>query len=202
MTRRRHGGFTLLEVLLALSIGAALLVIMFGAVRAGLVAWGRGEARAMALEHSRSREQMLARAVAGAYPYKGALAGGGPAGIIFDGAPDRLTFVTVAPPIPTPIPIAFTFMSVSRHEQGLAVRQLALPNVEPLDRVPAVVVDSTVTAIRFRYLGEEPDSWSDRWSMGKEDSLPRAVEIVVATAVGNRIVEQPPLVVPVRALKP
>jgi general secretion pathway protein J len=202
MMRRHDGGFTLIELLLALSIGAALLVVMFGAVRAGLAAWGRGEARAMALEHSRSLEQMLARAVAGAYPYKGATVGGEPAGVIFDGTPDRMTFVTVSPAIPAPLPIAFTVMSVSRDERGLAVRQLALPNLEPVDRVAAVVVDPTVTAVRFRYLGDEPGVWTDRWKPGREDSLPRAVEIVLATAVGNRIVEQPPLVVPLRALTP
>ncbi len=202
MMRRHDGGFTLIELLLALSIGAALLVVMFGAVRAGLAAWGRGEARAMALDSSRSLEQMFARAVAGAYPYNGALVEGAPAGIIFDGTPDRLTFVTVAPPIPAPIPIAFTVMSVSRDAQGLAVRQLALPNVGPLDRVAAIVVDPTVTAVRFRYLGEKPDAWSERWEVAKERSLPRAVEIVLATAVGNRLVEHSRLVVPLRALTP
>ena len=38
--------------------------------------------------------------------------------------------------------------------------------------------------------------------MSKEDSLPRAVEIVLTTAVGNRAVEQPPLLVPIRAFTP
>jgi general secretion pathway protein J len=202
MTRRRDGGFTLIELLLALSIGATLLVVMFGAVRTGLAAWGRGEARAMALESSRSLEQMLARAVGGAYPYKATPVAGGAAAVIFDGTPDRLTFVTVAPAIPAPIPIAFTIMSVSRDERGLTVRQLALPNLEPLDQAAAVVADRTVTAVRFRYLGEEPGVWTDRWKPGREDSLPRAVEIVLATAVGNRIVEQPPLVIPLRVLTP
>ena len=202
MTHRRDGGFTLIEILLALSIGTALLVIMFGGVRAGLSAWGRGEARAMALEHSRSLAQVLGRAVAGTYPYRGALTEGTPAGVIFDGRPDRLTFVTVSPSIPAPVPIAFTAMSVSRDEQGLTVRQLALPNLEPIDRVAPVLVDSTVIAVRFRYLGEDAGAWKDRWDMSKEDSLPRAVEILLANAVGSRGAEQSPLVVPIRARTP
>jgi general secretion pathway protein J len=202
MTRHRDRGFTLVEILLALSIGAALLVIMFGGVRTGLAAWGRGEARAMALEHSRNLAQVLGRAVAGTYPYRGALAGGTPAGIIFDGRPDRLTFVTVSPSIAPPVPIAFTAVSVSRDDGGLAVRQLVLPNLERLDRVAPVVVDSTVIGVRFRYLGEDHETWKDRWDMSKEDSLPQAVEILLTTAVGSRGVEQPPLVVPVRVLTP
>jgi general secretion pathway protein J len=200
MTHRGDRGFTLIEMLLALSIGATLLVIVFGGVRTGLTAWGRGEARAMALEHDRSLAQVLGRAVAGTYSYRGALTEGVPAGIIFDGQPDRLTFVTVSPSIPAPVPIAFTAVSVSRDDQGLAVRQLALPNLELLDRVAPTLVDATVIAVRFRYLGEDPEAWKDRWDMSKEDSLPRAVEILLATAVGSRRVEQPPLVVPIRAL--
>jgi Type II secretion system (T2SS), protein J len=65
-----------------------------------------------------------------------------------------------------------------------------------------ILVDSTVIAVRFRYLGEDIEVWKDRWDMTKEDSLPRAVEIVLATAVGGRAVEQPPLVVPIRTFTP
>jgi prepilin-type N-terminal cleavage/methylation domain-containing protein len=142
MRSQRPAGFTLVEVLLALSIGAALLVVVFGGVRAGLAAWGRGEARAMALEHDRSLEQLLAQTIAGAFPYRGNVARPGASGVFFDGQPDRITLVTTAPPIPAAIPIAFTAVHVSRDEQGLAVRQLALPNLEPVDRIAALLVDS------------------------------------------------------------
>jgi len=202
MRCRRAAGFTLVELLLALSIGAALLVVVFGGVRAGLAAWGRGEARAAALEHDRSLEQLLARAIGGAFPYRGAVAKAGASGVFFDGQPDRITLVTTAPPIPAAIPIAFTAVHVSRDEQGLAVRQLALPNLEPVDRMAALLVDPAVVALRFRYLGEEAETWSDRWEMSGEDSLPRAVEIRLTTAIAGRVVEQPPLVVSIRALTP
>ena len=202
MRCRRAAGFTLVELLLALSIGAALLVVVFGGVRAGLAAWGRGEARAAALEHDRSLEQLLGRAIGGAFPYRGAVAKAGASGVFFDGQPDRITLVTTAPPIPAAIPIAFTAVHVSRDEQGLAVRQLALPNLEPVDRMAALLVDPAVVALRFRYLGEEAETWSDRWEMSGEDSLPRAVEIRLTTAIAGRVVEQPPLVVSIRALTP
>jgi len=201
MTHHRDRGFTLVEILLALSIGAALLVIMFGGIRAGLDAWGRGEARAIALEHGRSLAQVLGQAVTGTYPYRGTLIKDTAVGIIFDGQPDRLTFVTVSPPIANPIPIAFTAVTVSRDDQGLAMRQLVLPNFERLDRVAPVLVDSSVIGVRFRYLGNN-EAWKDRWDMSKEDSLPRAVEILLVAADGSRRVEQPPIVVPVRVLTP
>ena len=202
MSYRARAGFTLVEVLLALSIGAALLVVVFGGVRAGLAAWGRGEARAVALEHDRSLEQMLAQTIAGAFPYRGTVARAGASGVVFDGRPDRLTLVTVAPPIPAAIPIAFTAVHLSRDERGLAVRQLPLPNLEPVDQMASVLVDSSVTALRFRYLGEEAEAWTERWEMSRDGGLPRAVEIRLTTAVGGRVVEQPPLVVSIQALAP
>lgn len=200
--KRRDHGFTLIEVLLALSIGAALLAIMFGAVRTGLAAWGRGETRAMALEHDRGLAQVLEQAVAGSFPYQGTPGEGAPARVVFDGRPDGLTFVTVSPSVPAPVPIAFTAMSVSRDGQGLAVRQLPLPSHEPIERVEPVLVDSTVIAVRVRYLGGDPAAWKDRWDMDREEGLPRAVEILLTTAVGRRGVEQPPLLVPIRAVAP
>lgn len=202
MTHRNDRGFTLVELLLALSIGAALLAIMFGAVRTGLAAWGRGEARAMILEHDRGLAQMLERAVVGTYPYQGTPVEGASARIVFDGRPDGLTFVTVSPAVSAPVPIAFTAMSVSRDDQGLAVRQLALPNHEPIERVEPVLVDATVVAVRVRYFGGDPAAWKDRWDMDREKGLPRAVEILLTTAVGRRGVEQPPLLVPIRAVAP
>ena len=49
MTRARgpagDAGFTLLELLLALSIVGALLAIAFGGLRVAIAAWGRGEDR-------------------------------------------------------------------------------------------------------------------------------------------------------------
>jgi general secretion pathway protein J len=202
MSGRRAAGFTLVELLLALSIGATLLVVVFGGVRAGLAAWGRGEARAAALEHDRNLEQLLGRAIGAAFPYRGAVAKAGASGVFFDGQPDRITLVTVAPPILAAIPIAFTAVHVSRDERGLAVRQLVLPNAEPVDRVAALLVDPAVVALRFRYLGEETEKWNDRWEMSREDRLPRAVEIRLTTTIGGRLVEQPPLVVSIRALTP
>src|SRR4029450_7697908 len=93
MTRHHDRGFTLIEILLALGIGAVLLVSVFGAVRAGLAAWGRGEARAAALEHSRSLAQVLGRAVAGTYPYRGQPTEGIPGGGILARRPGRVHLV-------------------------------------------------------------------------------------------------------------
>ena len=71
MTAPMHRrGFTLLELLLALSIVAALMVILSGGFRIGLAAWQRGEERTARLDRDRSLVVLLQGALAGAFPYR------------------------------------------------------------------------------------------------------------------------------------
>jgi general secretion pathway protein J len=216
MRRSRQRGFTLIEIVIALSIVGALLVIMFGGLRAGLGAWRRGEDRAELLEHERNVDQMVDHAVTGSYLYNPGTSPAGTtppvtgpagassatqAGILFDGTADRLAFVTVSPPVPASVPIAFTAVTISLEQSptpGLAIRQKALPNTEPFEAVPPIFVDPRVTALRFRYLREVGDDWEERWDATKEKALPRAVEVMITTQHGGRRIEHPPLVIPIR----
>lgn len=193
-------GFTLVELILALSIVGALLAVTFGGLHVGLAAWRQGEDRAEAQQHARSLTQVLGRALAGAYPYRATASAGGQPGLLFTGEGDRLAFVTAAPPLPSPIPVAFTAVTLS-IEQGdtpaLAVRQKVLPNAEPFESTKPVLLDPAVTLLRFRYL-RDGGSWEDRWEASNDDGLPRAVEVTVTTRLGQRTVEYPPLTVSIR----
>jgi len=203
MTGRRTwtAGFTLLEVLLALGIVAATLAIVFGGLRVGLAAWQRGEERTAKLDHTRSLAVLLERALDGAFPYRIAPEGEREARILFEGLPDRLTFATLSPPFPTGAPAAFTAVSLSADAAGLALRQQILPNPIELDRLRPRLVDRRTSALRFRYLGREPEAWRDTWDVRTEEGLPRAVEITLVTRAGPRGVPQM-LTVPMRAAAP
>ena len=201
MRRGRQRGFTLIEIVIALSIVGALLVIMFGGLRVGLGAWRRGEDRAELLAHERDVDQMMDRAITGSYLFNPGATPASQPGILFEGAPDRLAFVTVAPPVPPSAPIAFTAVTISLETgaaRGLAIRQKALPNSDPFEAVPPAFVDPVVTALRFRYLREAGADWEERWDAIKEKGLPVAVEVMLTTQFGGRRIENPPLVIPIR----
>ena len=205
MTRRSSlggRGFTLIEVVLALSIAAAVLVIVFGGLRVGLAAWGKGEARAARLDHARGVLVLLERALDGAFPYRFVPVERREPRVLFDGRPDRITFATLAPPFPGAVPIAFTAVSLSSEETGLALRQQALPNILALDRLPPVLMDGETAAVRFRYLGEEPGAWQEEWDMSREEKIPRAVEITLVGREGPRGAAAQVLTVPIRAAMP
>ena len=57
--RRRRNGFTLIEVLIALSIVAALLTIAFAGLRVAMNAWTKGEDRAEVHQHLRGIAMVL-----------------------------------------------------------------------------------------------------------------------------------------------
>ena len=71
--KRDARGFTLLELLIALTIVGALLVIAFGGMRVALAAWRKGEDRAEAHQHVRSIALVLARSISATYPYTATL---------------------------------------------------------------------------------------------------------------------------------
>jgi prepilin-type N-terminal cleavage/methylation domain-containing protein len=110
----RAAGFTLLELLIALSIVGALLAIAFGGLRMAISAWTRGDDRAEAQQHTRGITQIVGRTVGAACPYRGALGEGPEKRILFRGAEKRLELVTQAAPFPSVVPVAFTAVVIVR----------------------------------------------------------------------------------------
>lgn len=182
---RRHapaGGFSLLEVILAVSIAAALLVILSGGVRVGLAAWQRTDERTAQLDHTRGLVLLLEHALAGAFPYRMDRRDAQEPHVLFDGRRDRLTFATLSPPWPGATATAFSVVRVAADRAGLTVHQQALPNQLAPERLPPVLVDARTAAVRFRYLGPGTDAWRDTWDTAVEKALPRAVQITLVGA--------------------
>lgn len=204
MTPARQRGFTLVELLIALSIVGALLVIAFGGLRMGFAAWRQGEARAGHLEQARGLTQLLTQALSGTHPYRTEATGVVSPRLLFEGEPDRVALVTVTPPIPAAAPIAFTAVTLEAGDgSGLVLRQKVLPNSKPFERTGTpTLTEPTVAGVRFRYWRETTAVWEDRWNAEREKALPGAVEITLTTLSQGRPVEQPPFVVPIHATAP
>lgn len=204
MTRAGGRGFTLVEVVIALTIVATLLVVMFAGLRVGVAAWQRGDERAETLQRTRSINQILTRSLAAIYPYRTTGTVREPARLLFEGEPDRLAFVTAAAPFPAAEPIAYTAVTLSQDPgAGLAIRQKALPNENPFERLPPAGVDSASAAVAFRYLKEGSlHTWTDRWDTVAEKALPVAIEVTLTIVQGGRAIQQPPLMISLGMLAP
>jgi general secretion pathway protein J len=198
---KRSRGFTLLEVLIALSIVGLLLTIAFGGFRVAMAAWRQGEDRAEAHQHVRAVAFTLSRALGAAYPYRATRGQSPEAVVLFAGAEQRLEFVTQAPPLPLPAPTAFTAVVIALEEgdeRGLVVRERALPNRDPFTEGAVVMRDPGVTSLAFKFLTEEGD-WVDAWDGQDAKTIPRAVQLRLGVTVAGRAQALPPISVTLRA---
>lgn len=194
MRRGAAAAFTLIEVVIALTLVAALLAITVSGLRLGLAAWRRGDARAEQLQRVRSLNQLLVRAVGGAHPYRLDASGPEPGPPAFQGERDRLAFVTARPPVPLAAPLAFTAVTLSLEDGGLTIREAALPSPRPFGALVPVLADPGVAGLQFRYLRGADRAWAERWDGAAEQELPAAIEITLT--------DQPPIVVPIRVNTP
>ena len=153
-----------------------LLTITFSGLRVGMAAWRQGDARAEALQHGRSLNQLLVRALGGAHPYRVGTAGPDASPpLAFQGERDRLAFVTALPPIPLAAPIAFTAVALSRESDGLTIWEDALPNRDLFARLAPVLVDPTVAVLQFRYFrGRTGRGWSGGTRPPRRGCRPRS----------------------------
>jgi general secretion pathway protein J len=190
-------GFTLLELIIALSIVGALLAVAFGGMRVALGAWRQGEERAEAHQHARGITVSLARAIGAAYPYTAPRGEAPDPDLLFAGEKDRIELVTQSAPFSYPIPIAFTAVVIELgdgEQSGMLIRQRPLPNKAPFDEATVVLRDPTVTSLAFEYLDED-GRWGDTWGGDEQTGLPHAIKITVGTTVGGRTEQLAPITV-------
>lgn len=205
--RARRGphtaGFTLVELLIALSIVGALVAIALGGLRMALAAWSRGEERAETQQHARGITQIVGRAVGGAYPYRGPLGEAPERRILFYGTETRLELVTQAAPFPSGVLAAFTAVVIALEDdaqgRALVVRQRVLPNREPFTQATVVLRDPTIEGLELRYLDSQ-GSWVETWDAETEKRLPSAVRIRFASPRDGRLEPSPPMTVSLRTV--
>jgi len=208
MTPRVHdtrpGGFTLLELLIALSIVGVLLAIAFGGLRMAVMAWTRGEDRAEAQQHARGLAQTLSRTLGAAYPYQGAFGEGPEKRLLFTGREHRVEFVSQVSPFPAGVTAAFTAVVIALEDEGqgrsLVVRQRILPNREPFEKSTVVLRDPTIQGLEVNYLVGE-GSWSDTWDAEAEKKLPSAIRLRFSVLRGGKL-EPASITVSLRSVEP
>ena len=196
--RARTAGFTLMELMIALSIVGVLLAIAFGGLRMGIVAWSRGEERAEVQQHDRGLSQIVVRTLGATYPYRGPLGDAPEKRLLFRGEEQRIELVSQTPAFPSPIPTAFTAVVLALEDdaqgRALVVRQRLLPNREPFTKATVVLRDPMIQGLEFSYLSAE-GTWADTWDADNEKKLPSAIRVRFATMRGDRLQRSPPITV-------
>lgn len=196
----RSRGFTLVELLIAITLFALLSTLLFGSLRFGTRATEIGTARMEGAAELAAATSFLRNQLSDAQPLP--LNEGGTQSIAFDGEPDSLEFVGLPPAYLSPG--GWHVLQLLTEQQGRQSRlilrmRLVLANGRSAavsDARSSVLLDR-VKAVAFAYFGmregDEKPQWHERWQGAP--FLPSLVRLRVTFADGQ---EAPDIVVALR----
>jgi general secretion pathway protein J len=186
---RRHGGFTLVEILLAMAILSLIALVMGSSLGLGLRAWDKGEAEADRSQRARVLVDRLSQQLKSTFPYQVVIEG--KKSVLFAGYPASLRFALVSP-------TGFKWAEYYVKDGSLVYREGILPDKAVAERVDGEgeVLDPKVSSVEFGYFSAAEGQWVNTWNSGK--SLPSAVrikagdypQVVVSLPIGSKEHEQ------------
>jgi general secretion pathway protein J len=203
---RTEAGFTLLELLAALTVLAVLMALMFGGLRFGARVWESGDQALRGLSELQTAAGFIRRQISQAVPADAAAAAAGDeeaaSAAAFRGTAEALRLVAPAPSQFLPGGLYEIVLGV---EDGFAAdgsRRLSVwwrpmerraqaqtPAIDADPRTRQSVLVEGITEVRISYFGpgedgNEPPRWYDRWdAIGTPPAL---VSVRVGFPPGDR----------------
>ncbi len=187
---RRTGGFTLIELVAALTLFALLAAIAFGVMGSAIRAAGGGERLAESVERVRVAQEFVRRQLALALPLAFASDPTTGAPVIFEGGEREVRFVAQMPGHLGEGGPRQQMIALERDGRFLALvfRHLPLHPAEEESRiedVEPVVLLAGIREGRFRYRAldgaAEPGEWRDRWEETAQPPVWVGLELELAT---------------------
>ncbi|ALG68090.1 PulJ/GspJ family protein [Beggiatoa leptomitoformis] len=186
MSRVRQTGFTLLEILIALVISAAIMTTLASGMYIVMQDWQR---TTHTLDDSLDAVLILLqleRAVNGAFPHTYINQKENKSYIYFEGESEKLTWISTVSPAHQAGLSAWQLLPSESKEGGIDIRIIPVFAGNPeenLEKAEAVTVFAGY-AVRFEYLYTDPahedqTEWFDEWSAKDFQGLPNAIRIVL-----------------------
>jgi general secretion pathway protein J len=186
-------GFTLLEVIVTLTILSFILLMVSGTFRLGLSSWERGDAIKEDYQKIRMISQLVSRQLKSLVPYKIKTEKAEGNYLAFEGKAHSLRFVS-ALPIKAKRPEGFVYVVYQFKDDGEKKGRLVLYEQRALNRDffeddlkedSAVTLFGGISQVRFEYYREadkeknRTEEWVEEWNAKEEKELPRALRMTV-----------------------
>ncbi|MEW6601426.1 MAG: type II secretion system protein GspJ [Nitrospirota bacterium] len=172
---KREEGFTLLELIIAVTILPLIILIIGNGFRLGMNAWEKGEQETVWTQRFRVLSGLLSQQIKSAYPYM--VEEDNEKIAVFEGKENSIMFVTA---LTDPGFGGFKWIRYSHKDGNLLLKEGILPDKKLDDSLKGdeEVVDSGIEEIKFAYLSLQDNEWKDSWEPGKQ--LPAAVRVKIS----------------------
>jgi prepilin-type N-terminal cleavage/methylation domain-containing protein len=186
-------GFTLIEVVLALTIFALMAAVLYGAYSLGHSAVAKSQLNSTRNQKQRSIADLLGSYVRSAFPYRESPQ---EQTIFFEGDSESLTFVSAYSQGMGGRGIAKIQITQDEDEKGRAT--IKLDETAPVrintelgggGQTHSVVLHDNVKEFRLAYLDPqaEEEAWEERWDGKERRMLPRAVRFTYQDDRGKEV---------------
>jgi len=186
-------GFTLIEVIVTLTILGFIVFMVSGTFRLGLSSWEKGDAIKEDYQKIRMISQLVSRQMKSLVPYKIKTEKAEGNYLAFDGKAHSLRFVS-ALPIKAKRPEGFVYVVYQFKDEGEKKGRLVLYEQRALNKDffeddlkedSAVTLFGGVSQVRFEYYREADkeksrmEEWVEEWNAKEEKELPKALRMTV-----------------------
>jgi general secretion pathway protein J len=200
-------GFTLLEMVVTMTILGFILLIIFGAFRLGISAWEKGESSREEYQKVRAVSQLVSRQLKSIVPYKMKTEKAEGDYLAFEGKARSVKFVS-ALSMRGKRSEGFVYGIYEFREGGsqggslIAYEQRVLNKnffeERPKEESGTPLIEG-ISDVRFEYYREgdpeksRTEGWVEDWSAKEEKELPRAIRMTITNDNGKGGKEQVPL---------
>ncbi len=192
----RNQGFTLLEVIVTLTVLGFILLVIFGAFRLGFSAWEKGESLKEEYQKMRMISRLILQQMKSAVPYKIRTQKAEGDYLAFEGNAHSVKFVS-ALSMKAKEPEGFVFAIYDFREDAKGEGRLILYEERALNKdffeerpkeeleIPLL---EGISNVKFEYYrGEKPDKnrtegWVPEWNAKEEKELPGAFRMTITYA--------------------
>ena len=167
-------GFTILELIVSITILTFVALIIGQGFRIGVNAWDKGEAETVETQKLRILSGMLTQQLKSMYLYRIKLDDDNTESILFKGEKDSILFVTT---IADNSFGGLKWVRYSYKEGVLYYKEGLLPDKEVMDKIEGdeEVLDADIKEVAFEYYLAQDDEWNESWD--DEESFPESVSV-------------------------
>jgi len=206
MRLKNNLGFTLLELLIAITLSILVLVVLGAAMILGYKSQAKGTERSEVTQKVRILEDRISWLIRGAYPLY--LKKTDEEKIFFDGKSDRVGFVTSSIDSHGTGPedlAGLKWVSIFTDNDGLKIREKIFFLEDAFDdsKGKVYLLDPEVRKIDFEFFeikeDEKEGSWISEWDPGDQETIPSAVKVKMTLERNGQKIEIPEMIVRISA---